>query len=276
MKAWYIQNRAIDSQWTSSADLRAAVTAQAKLVGADPGEILDAPPGSVDDTKPVQPPARNKEATTPTSTETAPAPPQHNPTTTPPAAPAASPAGYGQFSATAVHGRPSADETLDFARRLEDHLRGKYGLTDEQIAGIFANLMIESRFKVNIRENGGQWGGDLSTTMGNGLAQWTGMQDVGANRAKLFKEYSEAKGLDPNSELANVMFLDHELEGPYKHVMDQIKNTNSAYDAMRIFGEQFEIPAQPNWDQRNGFIQGCLDFITGTSDAKFRVDVENV
>ncbi|GIZ52127.1 phage tail tip lysozyme [Noviherbaspirillum aridicola] len=291
MRTWVEQNRTVNPDYAGSSGVRDAITAQAKVVGVDPGAILDAPssPGSSSGTSGggtggggtgsggAGNPPGSKTNNAPSGVSGPGGGPNtgNKPGTTPPAP---SKEGYGDFSGTAPNGRPSADESADFAKRLANHLKKKYGLTDEQVAGIFANLMIESRFKVNIREGGGQWGGDLSITGGNGLAQWTGMAQNGPSKERglLFKEFCEANGLDPNSELANVMFLDHELQGTHSHVIDAIKKAGSAQESMMIFGKQFENPSQPHWEVRSTFIDASLELITGRGDENFKRLTENI
>lgn len=321
MKSWYDQTRAAAPQWAESGGVRDTLTAQAKVVGVDPGAIMDAPSGNSPVTGSEGGSGAGNNGTgsggsgsgtggtgsgsgagatgsgsgtggsgtgtgsggSGSGTGGSGGPPPINKPgvgtgSGTSSGPSVSKEGYGNFSGTGLNSRPSAEESADFAKRLAKHMKEKYGLTDEQIAGVFANFMIESRFKVNIREGGGQWGGPLSQAGGSGLAQWTGMASNGHDKQRglLFKEFCEANGVDPNSELANVMFLDHELQGSHKHVLDKLKNAGSAQEAMMIFGQGFEAPTQPHWDVRATFIEASLELIQGKGDSNFKSLTENI
>ena len=101
------------------------------------------------------------------------------------------------------------------------------GLTKNQAKGIYGNIMQESGGKHNIVSRDGH--------NSYGLAQWTGTR-----KARLFSKY----GTNPtvNQQLE---YLWSELNSTEKGALNALRNTSIVEDAIKVFMQKFERPA--NW-----------------------------
>ena len=98
------------------------------------------------------------------------------------------------------------------------------GLTLNQARGIYGNLMQESGGNIKAISSDGN--------NSYGLAQWTGPR-----KEKLFSMY----GQNPTAE-QQLDFLWWELNNTHKDALDALKNTNTTYDATKVFMDKFEKP----------------------------------
>jgi len=192
---------------------------------------------------------------------------------------------YKEFSSQSLGTTPpSKDTRAKFAVNLANHLQKKYNLSDNQVAGIIGNFTLESRMAPNMRE-GLSYGGPLSP-MGNGLAQWTGLaggQGVDTQRGKQFQMFCEKHGLDINSEVANVAFLDHELTNPgndhgpafekLKLTLSELKKTTSVQSATQVWVTNFENASMPNTANRITMANNFLAFWKGGDETAYRNDL---
>lgn len=98
------------------------------------------------------------------------------------------------------------------------------GLTLNQAKGIYGNIMQESSGKVDAKSKDGY--------ESYGLAQWTGER-----KDELFKRY----GYNPTAQ-QQLDFLWWELNNTHKDALDTLLNTNTVYEATKVFMDKFERP----------------------------------
>lgn len=130
--------------------------------------------------------------------------------------------------------------------KLTTNLMKDLGLTREQAAGIVGNIQAESDLNPGINQ-GGKFGPPGSGGAGFGWVQWSGP------RRDHYVQFAKEKGLDPRSEAANYAFLLHELRGPYKSVLDQVRNARSASQSAEIIFHQYEMPYDDSLGRRIKF-----------------------
>lgn len=111
----------------------------------------------------------------------------------------------------------------EFRTKVFDYLKGKGLDNDYAVRGIYGNLMQESSGRIDNRGDGGS---------SYGIAQWHNDR-----MNNLFNKYGSNPTLDNQLD-----YLWEELNGPYKKVLDQLRNSKSVEDATRIFQDQFERP----------------------------------
>jgi len=121
------------------------------------------------------------------------------------------------------------DYSTGVASKLAQHLMEKYGLSRDQAVGAVGVMGYESGHFQTMQEVGRS-----GTGSGWGYAQWTGP------RRTNFENYVKSNGLDPSSYEANVGFLDHELEGPYSHAIDNLKKAENVEDSAKSWLHNFE------------------------------------
>lgn len=125
------------------------------------------------------------------------------------------------------------------------HLQKDFGLTQNQAAGIVANLWYESGGMNPNMNQGGHAGAPTSDMeQGYGVAQWTGA------RKQEFLDFASRNHMDPSSVEANYAFLKHELQTTQAGSINAVKGTTSARDATTAFCNEFERPGVPALDSR--------------------------
>lgn len=112
----------------------------------------------------------------------------------------------------------------EFRTKVFDYLKGKGLDNDYAVRGIYGNLMQESSGRIDNRGDNGH---------SYGIAQW-----YNDRMNNLFNKYGSSPTLDNQLD-----YLWEELNGPYKKVLDQLRNSKSVEEATRIFQDQFERPA---------------------------------
>lgn len=112
----------------------------------------------------------------------------------------------------------------EFRTKVFDYLKGKGLDNDYAVRGIYGNLMQESSGRIDNRGDGGS---------SYGIAQWHNDR-----MNNLFNKYGSSPTLDNQLD-----YLWEELNGPYKKVLDQLRNSKNVEEATRIFQDQFERPS---------------------------------
>jgi hypothetical protein len=282
---WLDEVGKVDPNYAHSDGVKQALGAQAKALEIDPADIVDAPSGTTastskqpDDAQ-VQTASTSKQSDQSQGNANASSHDEHDNSVSGTSSSSNSqqqsgPVDENGFRTKGQDKEPSAEERAQFASKLADHLKERYHLTDEQVAGVMGNLMIEGRFASNMREGAHHgsdsgFGGGPSDSRGMGIAQWTGMAQNGGEkeRGRLFMEFCEQNGLDMNSESANVKFLDHELDGTFKGAAADLRGASSTKEATDVWLNEVEKPTMPNPETRYTFAQHWADFKNGKPDA---------
>jgi hypothetical protein len=144
----------------------------------------------------------------------------------------------------------------DPATAIANDLEQRYGLTRTQVAGVLGNLQQESGLQSNVNQ-GGAMGAPSDNFADNnrngwGLAQWGGSRKQGE------VNYAKDRGLDPGSLQANIGFMNQELDGPYSKTITDLKQTNNANDAARVWDEDYEQASNPQMGSRDQYAENFL------------------
>jgi hypothetical protein len=136
------------------------------------------------------------------------------------------------------------------------------GVPDKTAAGAIGSLMGEGgRYLDAGAVNPGD-GADGSDSQGFG--QWNGP------RAQALKALAAQMGVDPTDPNAQVAHLVNELQGPYAHVLDKLKNgPNSIEHGADTWTRHYEVPANPDAQvaARTGFGYQFADALGNGSSA---------
>lgn len=143
-------------------------------------------------------------------------------------------------------GKPVADYFMT-------HLQKDFGLTQNQAAGIVANLWYESGgMNPNMNEGGHAGAPTSNMGQGYGVAQWTG------SRKQEFLDFAARNHMNPASVEANYAFLKHELQTSHSDAIRAVKGTSSAQAATTAFCNVFERPGVPAMDRRYAALSQVL------------------
>jgi hypothetical protein len=173
-----------------------------------------------------------------------PAPAQAAPAVQVPAAGPLNPAGIATVPAQDTN---LADDAVERTGVIVDHMMGTFGLTHEQAAGVAGNLLHESDQFQGMHEYG-----QPADQGGIGWAQWT---DV---RRDAFEAWAAERGLDVNSDEANLGFLDHELLTTESAALEALRETETAAEAARVFEDRFERAGVVNMRSRLALTEQAL------------------
>ena len=126
----------------------------------------------------------------------------------------------------------ASEGNIDTKKAVWNYLVNDLEMNREGAAGVMGNIEQESRFDTNAynaNDNDGRPSG--------GLVQWH------AGRFNNLKNYAAGIGRDWTDVQSQVGYLGQELNGPYGHVYDRMKNASSVDAAVDTWVRQFEIPA---------------------------------
>ena len=154
---------------------------------------------------------------------------------------------------------------------LIQYFQNKLGLTQEQSAGLVANLIAESGLNSNRIEGVGIKIGTLSTSgdAGYGYSQWTSLSRKIKLRKFIQTKTPSYDGSQPLTDEQNKEFVVHELKTSYPDILVKVKGSNVLYpiqDATLEFLQSYENPAfvnqePPEASKRIGFAFQLLDQI---------------
>ncbi len=150
-------------------------------------------------------------------------------------------------------------------------LMDRYGLSQEQAAGIVGNLGHESAEFTAYHE-----GRKAPSEGGVGWAQWTGP------RRRAFEAWTKAHGLNPTSDEASWRYLT-EGDPQTTRAIAAVKRTSNRHDAVKAFHDSFEISADTdprtgairnpkNWNHRLGLADKAFALGPGTAQAPTYAD----
>ncbi|MBS1058220.1 phage tail tip lysozyme [Gluconobacter kondonii] len=165
----------------------------------------------------------------------------------PASAPATSPSGDT--------GAPDQASDSD-AQAITDNLRSKFGLNNQQIAGVLGNLQQESGLSPDINQGGTK--GNPSSNMADDNANGWGLAQWGGSRKQGELDYAQQHSLSPGSLQANLGFMDQELEGPYSKTISDIKGTSNIQDAAKIWDQDYEQASDPEMSSRDQYAANFL------------------
>ncbi len=154
------------------------------------------------------------------------------------------------------------------------------GYSEYAVAGAMGNMYHESHFYCNNLQNSGNTSLGLSDeeytamvdngsytrdqfvndSIGYGLVQWT----FSSRKAGLY-DYAQQKGVSIADENMQIEYVLKELSGGYQ----DWANATSIQDATRIFCDQYERPAAPNYMERTASAQAFYDRYHGKTSASF-------
>jgi len=137
-------------------------------------------------------------------------------------------------------------DPIELGARVAKRLMKDFGLSDFQAAGAVGNFLNEgmSQGTGDMRQGGvrGVPTYNGPNTMGYGWAQWTNADGGGPNdrlnRALIYLGMKDKPRAWTNED--NYKVLKWELQGPYKSVIDQMKNAKSVDEATMIWLTKFE------------------------------------
>jgi hypothetical protein len=158
-----------------------------------------------------------------------------------PAAQAFAAAPFNPAGVPTVPAQPTnlADDAVDRTGLIVDHMMGTFGLTHEQAAGVAGNLLHETDQFRGMHEYG-----QPADQGGIGFAHWTGV------RRDAFEAWAAERGLDVNSDEANLGFLDHELLTTENAALEALRGTETAAEAARVFEDRYERAGVVNMRSR--------------------------
>jgi len=137
-------------------------------------------------------------------------------------------------------------DPIELGARVAKRLMKDFGLSDFQAAGAVGNFLNEgmSQGTGDMRQGGvrGVPTYNGPNTMGYGWAQWTNADGGGPNdrlnKAMIYLGMKDKPRAWTNED--NYKVLKWELQGPYKSVIDQMKNAKSVDEATMIWLTKFE------------------------------------
>lgn len=132
--------------------------------------------------------------------------------------------GGGSFDASEGH--------IDTKKAVWSYLVNDLEMNREGAAGVMGNIEQESRFDTNAYNPD-----DVDGNPSGGLVQWH------AGRFNNLKNYAAGIGKDWTDVQSQVGYLGQELNGPYEHVYDAMRNAPSVNSAVDTWVRKFEIPA---------------------------------
>lgn len=152
------------------------------------------------------------------------------------------------------HRRPHphhARRQISAEQALYDNLRNVLHLSNVGAAAFLGNFKIESSFNPNAYNAGEN---------AHGFAQWENGRWLGAGG---LQGWAHAHGFrDATSTQAEIAFLDHELTGPYRSVLEQVRGTNNVYTAAQIVQSQYEGSTPDSLGARQAAAAGILGQIS--------------
>ena len=132
--------------------------------------------------------------------------------------------GGGSFDASEGH--------IDTKKAVWNYLVNDLEMNREGAAGVMGNIEQESRFDTNAYNPD-----DVDGNPSGGLVQWH------AGRFNNLKNYAASIGKDWSDVESQMGYLGQELNGPYEHVYEKMKNAPSFGDAVDTWVRKFEVPA---------------------------------
>ena len=173
--------------------------------------------------------------------------------------------------------------------KIWNYLVNTMGMTKAGAAGVLANMQVESIFEPR-REEGnyddpisnlsyttnvdnGSYSKSrfISDAKGYGLVQWT----TSDHKQNLW-DHTKAKGLSIGDMSGQLDTLNYELNQSYfSSLLNTLKSTNSAYDAMYAFLTKFENPADwsGNAVKRGGYASDIYNYYQNYTPASDLVDL---
>lgn len=127
------------------------------------------------------------------------------------------------------------------------------GLTPEQATGIMGNLQEESGFDPSI--NGDyikKYGGYTSY----GIAQWH------RNRKTNLRKFCDSRKEKISDIDCQLEFLWFELTTKYKGTLNKIKNSATPEESAHYFADEFEIPANKDYNKRKNYARGFFQSLS--------------
>jgi hypothetical protein len=145
-------------------------------------------------------------------------------------------------------------EPITVPERLIGDLQSDLDLNELQAAGLVGNLARETGNFRYLQELNPLIRGSRG---GLGYAQWTGP------RRDAFVEYAD--GRDLMSYEINYGFLRHELEGPYAHVLDRLRQAGDEVEATYIVMRGYLAP-HPKYRHLQDRIDFAVSYLNGVFD----------
>ena len=172
-------------------------------------------------------------------------------------------------------------DPIELGARVSKRLMKDFGLSDFQAAGVSGNFLNEgmSQGTGDMREGGvrGVPTYNGPRTMGYGWAQWTNTEGGGPNdrlnKALIYLGMKDKPRAWTNED--NYKVLKWELQGPYKSVIDQMKNAKSVDEATMIWLTKFEGINDGTGPKRINSAKQVLPKIAQVKDEKILDSVDS-